>query len=493
MAHTTSSALTCVPVNCCDVNVDVSWVIERSEALIATGRHEHATAVVMEALARDPESALLHGQHSRVLSAAGLWPEALDASRRSVELAPHEPLSWYWLAASLAGSKDLPGAESAARKVVDLSSGEWAEGLQLLAASLVDQGGEERLLEAERLILKTMELSPQDADYLCMASGIARALGKHDDAGIYIRAGLAIDPLHTDLLLMHAQSTVRPFAGRIRTLVELLHLDPHKSEAHENLAAEYWRIRERVQRSWWILCVFDSFLLMWVPQAAYVVIVTIAWLALILLPWINRDARRALPQGYARRMKRRYPAAAWTGRIAIGASVSTPFLLFALYGDHGQILGNVLVSAVLVLAAVAYGAFRWLGIEARRNSSEGSGLRPQGLEVPLGDAAQEMTATTIFVLAFGGLLGCLGLGGPQPAAAGIFLLTASAGCVWWWIAMHFAFPVRKLLEPPSVQWGLFALIGISSALLLAFIVAGISFVVGHDFALIPLSARRDAR
>lgn len=467
------------------MNEEVSSVIDGTEALLATGRYDRAAAMVLQGLTQMPESGILHSQHSRVLAAAEKWSAALDAARRAVELDPHEPLCWYRLAVSFAGNDDLPAAESAARNGLDLAGSEWAEGFHLLACSLLDQGGTERLLEAERLMLKCIELSPLDANYRCTFACIAAARGDDHEAGLRVVTGLAIDPLHADLLLMHAENAVRPSGGRVRTLVELLHLDPLNAAGHANLAAEYWRTRRQVQMAWWLLCVFDSFLMMWVPQGPYPILVAFTWLALIPVRWANGGARRALPKGYARRMSRRYPAAAWAGRITICASVSTPFLTIGLYGDHGEVIGNVVVSAVLVLAAVAYGTFRWLLVDARRHSPEGSGRRLQGVEVPLSEDATEVIAATAAVLALGGLLGWLGLGGPQPAAVGIFLLTGSAGCVWWWIAMHFAYPVRRLLEPPNVQRGLFLFICISSALLLAMIAAGISLAIGHDFALIP--------
>jgi Flp pilus assembly protein TadD len=470
-----SSAHICAHGKCFDVNVDVSSVIDRSEALIATGRHDRAIAVVTEALAKAPESAILHGVHSRVLSAAGLWPAALHAARRGIELEPHEPLSWCWLAHSFAGCNDLPAAESAARNSVDLSGGEWAEGLHILACSLLDQGGAERLLEAERIMLKVIELSPQDANYRYSRARVAAELGKHDDAGIHVQAGLAIDPLHTDLLLMHAGGAVRPSTERIRSLVGLLHLDPHKSEAQANLAAEYWRVNERVQMSWWILCVFDSILMMFIPQAPYAVFVMITWLALIPLLWINRPTRRALPKGYARRMRRRYPAAAWAARIAIAAGVSTPVVTIAFYGENGEAFMNVVVSALLLVAATSYAAFRWLASRACEFLS-------------LEESATEVVSATMVLLVFGAVLAWRGGVGPQPAAVGIFLMTSSLGCVWWWAQATFAVQKSRFLKQSTPGPGPVAAITAVFLLLLLLIVVGTVVALAHGFVLIPLGS-----
>lgn len=480
-----TSASIYAPEKCFDVEIDVDQVVNRSEALIVTGRHDRALSMLGDALARVPESGHLLGQYSRALAAAGQAPAALKAARRAVEVGPGEPLFWHRLSVSLAGCDDLPGAESAARHGLEIAGGDWAAGLNLVACTLVDQGGEARLLEAERLMQKAVELSPEDADYRYLLANISTARGNAHESNRQLSAGLALDPHHLRLLMMRGTDPSREPDGRIRSLLQVLQLDPREAEAQDALEREFFRIRVCRQMFWWLLGVFEAFLMMWNPQVSVPILSVFAWSVLIPVAWVNRATRKSLPKKYSRRMARKYPAATWAGRVAIMAVACTPFVTFALYDDHGTVLGNLVVSTLLVTSALAYAAYRHLVIRARQKSLGIIGNHPSVVSDLLGDYSIEVGSTSLFVIVGGSVLAWHGFGGPQPAASGILLLASSIGCAWWWLPWSIHHPPLKLLKENKIPWGPFWFVSSVPLLLLVMIVAGVFVLASESFVLIP--------
>lgn len=473
---------------CFEVDLDVDSVVNRSEALIITGRHDRALAMLGDALAQVPESGHLLSQHSRALAAAGQAHAALAAARRAVEVEPGEPGFWHRLSVSSAGCDDLPGAESAARHGLEIAGGEWAEGLNLVACTLFDQGGDARLLEAERLMRKATELSPEDADYRFMSANVAAARGNGHEANRQLSAGLALDPHHLGLLMMRGKDSSRASDGRIRSLLQVLQLDPRKSEARNALEREFFRIRVRRQTIWWLLSVFDAFLLMWQSQVSVLCLSVLAWVVLIPIALVNSGTRKTLPKKYSRRMARKYPAATWAGRAAITAVACTPFATIVLYDDHGTILGNLVVSALLVISALAYAVYRYLVIRARQSSLGISGNASHSLSDLLSESSSETGSASLLVIVGGCVLARLGFGGPQPAASGILLLTSSIGCAWWWLPWNVVNPPLALLKETKVPWGPFWFVSVVALLLLGMMVAGAFIVASQRFVLIPIQS-----
>lgn|GEM_PF-5400906 len=461
-------------------------VIDRSEAFLLTGRNDRALELLGEALGAEPDNADLHGQLSRVFAASNNWKAALDSAQRAVDLEPHEPWWWLRLSAALAGNDKLPDAESAIRWGVAVAGGEWVPGLYMLGCVLFDQAGPEQLAEAEQLFLKAVELSPENADFRYMLANAFAARGKAYDSAEQIEAGLAIDPLHTNLLLMRATNPSRPADGRVKSLLGVLHINPNEARARASLESEYFRIRVRRHTAWWLLAVADAALLLWIPQVFYVLLVPFLWISLFFVALVNSDARKALPKGFARRMDRRYAAATWSGRVSIAASASVPFVVLALYGDHGSITANIVVSFLLVVSAVAFSVYRWLVIRARHAS-----LSPErdssGLRNLLAETSGTGAATYVLFIAFA--LTRLGFRGAQPAAAGVLLLTASLGSAWWWIAWNMVLPPHKLARDVNGGTRRAWQLGLMTILVLGMIVVGVVIVANHDFVLIPNYSR----
>ncbi|GAB2736198.1 tetratricopeptide repeat protein [Arthrobacter bambusae] len=465
----------------------VGMVIDRSEAFLLTGRHDRALAVLSDALASEPDSAALHGQLSRVFALSKDWKAALDSAQRAVDLEPDEPWWWLRLSAGFAGVEDLRTAESAMRRGLTLAGGEWAPGLYMLGCTLYDQAEPQHLAEAEQLFRKVVELSPGNANFRYMLASTFTVRGKRVDAEQQIKAGLAIDPFHTKLLLMRATNPSRPAGGRVKSLVGVLRLNPHEARARTRLESEYFQIRVRRHMWWWLMAVADAALLLWIPQAVYVLCVLVLWTSLFIVTYINRDARKAMPRGFARRMDRKYAAATWTGWFSIAVSVSGPFVVFALYGDHGTVAGNIAASTLLVVSSAAYAAYRWLVIRIRHKSLSPE-RDPNDLRNLLAQA--EGTRAATFVLFIALALTRLGFHAAQPAATGVLLLTASLGYVWWWIAWNSVMPPHKLARETNSgtrrAWHSAAL----SLLVLGMIVAGIVILASNDFVLVPDPSRR---
>ena len=366
----------------------VETVVDRSEAFLLTGRNERAVTVLTEALSSTPDNADLYGQLSRVFASSKNWKAALDCAQRAVDLEPEEPWWWLRLSAALAGTDDLHSAESAMRWGVSIAGGEWAPGLYMLGCVLFDQAEPEKLAEAEQVFLRLVELSPENADFRYMLANAFAAREKGVEADQQVEAGLAIDPFHTNLLLMRATNPARPADGRVKSLLGVLHINPNESRARASLESEYFRIRVRRYTAWWLLAVADAALLLWVPQVFYVLLVPFLWISLFFVALVNRDARKAMPKGFARRMDRKYGAATWAGRVLVAAGLSVPLVVFALYGDHGSVTANIVVSLLLVFSAVAYSVYRWLVLRGPAHLDV-PGARPgRPQEYPGGDIGE---------------------------------------------------------------------------------------------------------
>ena len=433
----TSWGSTCAPERCSEMP-GAEMVIDRSEAFLLTGRHERALSVLGDALASDPDNADLHGQLSRVFASSSDWKAALDSAQRAVDLEPDEPWWWLRLSSAFAGVDDLQSSESAIRWGLTIAGGEWTPGLYMLGCILFDRAEPGQLAEAEQVFRKVVELSPENADFRYMLAITLAAREKGLEAEQHIEAGLANDPFHTNLLLTQATNPSRPADGRVKSLLGVLHLNPHEARARASLESEYFRIRVRRHMVWWLMAVADAALLLWIPQVLYVLCVPALWISLFVVAYINTDARKALPKGFARRMDRKYAAASWAGRISIAASLSVPVVVFALYSDHGTVAGNIAASILLVISSGAYSLYRWLVIRALHKQ-----LSPKRDPNILRNLLAEGTGAATYVLfaAFG--LMRLGFHGAQPAATGVLLLTASLGSVWWWIAWN-SVPPHKL-------------------------------------------------
>ncbi|UXM92234.1 tetratricopeptide repeat protein [Paenarthrobacter sp. JL.01a] len=440
----------------------------------------------MEATASAPDNADLHGQLSRVFASAKDWKAALESAQRALDLEPEEPWWWLRLSGALVGNGDLQNAEAAIRWGLNIAGGEWIPGLYMLGCILYDQAGPEQLAEAEQLFVKVVELSPENADYRYMLANALIAREKGLAAEQQIEAGLEIDPFHTNLLLMRATNPSRPADGRVESLLGVLQLNPNEARARASLESEYFRIRVRRHTAWWLLAVADAALLLWVPQVFYVLLVPFLWVSLFFVALVNSDARKALPKGYARRMDRKYAAATWTGRLSIAAALCVPIVVLALYGEHGSVAANIVVSILLVASAVVYSVYRWLVIRARHTS-----LSPEREPTELRNllAAADGTNGAWYVLFIAFALTRLGFHGPQPAATGVLLLTAGLGSAWWWIAWNMVLPPHKLARDTNGGTRRAWQLALMTLLVLGMIVAGVVIVASHDFVVIPNYSR----
>jgi tetratricopeptide (TPR) repeat protein len=142
-----------------------------------------ADASVQRAMALDP------GNPDTVISAAmsaaqfGRFEEALELSRRAVEVDPLNPVSWSALGEMKYFEGQLAGAEADVKKSLELSPDVWP-GPLLLSKIYVAQG---RLLDA----LPEIERAPPDSLRTCLYALTYAALDREKESGAALKELIA--------------------------------------------------------------------------------------------------------------------------------------------------------------------------------------------------------------------------------------------------------------------------------------------------------------
>jgi tetratricopeptide (TPR) repeat protein len=152
------------------------------------GRAEESLALLapLAPLHSDSPSFLL--EWGLALGATGRGDEALDALRRSVQLAPEHAPAWRALGDQLAVAGDETGSREAYERHFALSvrSPELVE-----AANFIREG---RLAKAEQIARDFLKQHPADVTGIRMLADIGMKLGRHDDASKLLERCLELAP-----------------------------------------------------------------------------------------------------------------------------------------------------------------------------------------------------------------------------------------------------------------------------------------------------------
>ncbi|MFE6920530.1 tetratricopeptide repeat protein [Nocardia sp. NPDC057663] len=231
-----------------------------------------------QALLAHPDSARAHELVALAAAMRDEWDRALEHGATAVRLRPHHA------------------------------------GTLLMLAWLHTNGPRKDPDRARAAVVEAVALAPNDADVHSSAAETYQRLIDTDGVRRHIAAGLAIDPLHVDLLRMQARAEFEVGGiegGRkaaIATLRGLLANSPTDTKARRLLAEMYWRALMRLAAWVWAFAGCYAAVAMWAPQLVLRVLSSIIFWTL-LLAWVGvfRKLRKQLPPGYLRARTARRP------------------------------------------------------------------------------------------------------------------------------------------------------------------------------------------
>jgi Flp pilus assembly protein TadD len=225
----------------------------RARVLMEQRRHDLAANEIAARLGDDPDD-----PEGYVLLALCRYatnrPDALEAARRAVELAPDEDRAHYALSLVEARRGNLDEAEAAIRCAIGLNS--WSAGYfgQLAAVEIARYKWEEALRAAD----EGLTLDPDDDICLNNRAAALTKLGRHDEAARTLEGTLEKHPedAHTHAnrgwTLLHENEPRKA----IEHFRESLRLDPNSEWARlgliEALRAKNWFYRRVLQFFLWL-------------------------------------------------------------------------------------------------------------------------------------------------------------------------------------------------------------------------------------------------
>ncbi|MFD4443301.1 tetratricopeptide repeat protein [Nocardia sp. NPDC058519] len=231
--------------------------------------YDDALCFAGQALLADPDSDRAHVLVAMAYSMREEWDLALEHGYTAARLRPHD-------AATL-----------------------------LLLALLHTSGPRKDKDRARAALVEAVALEPNDANVHCSAAETYQRLGDPEAGRHHVTAGLAIDPLHVDLLRMQARAEFAGFDGgrnaAVATLRGLLANAPTDTRARRLLAEVHWRALLRLAAWVWVFAGCYAAVAMWAPPIVLRVLSPMMFAALP-LAWygVFRKLRRQLPPGYLR-------------------------------------------------------------------------------------------------------------------------------------------------------------------------------------------------
>ncbi len=169
---------------------DVETLNDAGTLLFGQGRYQAAAGRFREALALAPDDARLHANLGLAVHCLGDFPEAIEQSRRAVELDPRLPQAYLHLGNALFATYALDAADTAYRAGLDVAPDH--AGLHAAKAMVARALG--RLAEADASARRALELRPGAADTIALLGSLAIDHGRFDEAESLLRQALAIDP-----------------------------------------------------------------------------------------------------------------------------------------------------------------------------------------------------------------------------------------------------------------------------------------------------------
>lgn len=308
-------------------------------------RYPEAESAGRQALAMGPEDTGVLTNLSLAVLYQGRHEEAVDLALRTVELAPDDPESHYWLG------------------VMHLNT---------------PSGGKPEWAAARDAARTAMELNPDNADYYWLAASASGRMGAREDAARYLSGGLAVDPGNRALLMLGTRLTGGQdvVGGEAEVLRSLLAQDPMDSQAHLLLRAQAYARLRRLAILPWLQVVFFCFLAPFVPAAAVGGAVPVALFLAFVFAWRSRRRyrvlRQELPGDYLEDLQRTGPLTRLSRRLTLAGmlAVSAGTLGAAVAGT-GEPLQWFLVFTVAGLLPAAAGYQLLLAGEERDGQPAG--------------------------------------------------------------------------------------------------------------------------
>ncbi|MEZ0580594.1 tetratricopeptide repeat protein [Nocardioides sp. MH1] len=208
---------------------------ERISRLLEVGRFADARSELQAAIARDPDTAELHGLLARALLGLGDAPGALAAASRLVKLAPDDEWGHRLRSIALVRADRPQEALAAAAEAVRRAPFSWQAHMQRAQAG-VDAAG--HLHDALQAAQRAVELAPDQPDAHNVL-GLVHAKEGEDELAraAYLRA-LELAPGHSA-----ARNNLAVLDGGLRLgrqtrgFLAALRADPQSQVVHDNLDA----------------------------------------------------------------------------------------------------------------------------------------------------------------------------------------------------------------------------------------------------------------
>ncbi|MFE1595744.1 tetratricopeptide repeat protein [Nocardia sp. NPDC058705] len=248
---------------------DPRVLVGLADIAFALDEHDDAVRLAGRALLADPDSDHAHLVMAMARSMREEWDLALEHCYTALRLQPH----------------DAP---------------------TLLLLALLHTNSPRRDKDRARAALaEAVALEPNEATVHCSAAETYARLGDADAVRHHVTAGLAIDPLHVDLLRMQARAEFAGFDGgrdaAVATLRGVLANAPSDTKARRMLAEVHWRALLRLAAWVWAFAGCYAALAMWLPPIVLRVLAPMMFVALP-LAWFGvfHKLRKQLPPGYLR-------------------------------------------------------------------------------------------------------------------------------------------------------------------------------------------------
>ena len=192
-----------------------------------------AEEIATKILKTNPSNELSCSVLAVLWTTSGRLAEALEASRRLVEISPQDARSHYNLGNALRGLDMLEEAVTSYQRALALNP-EYAEAFNNIGIALQGLG---RMSDAESSFAQSVFLNTHNIEAIYNLGGVKLELGKLDDAEMLYREAIALQP---DLDCAHGNLGVTlKKMGRLEEASDsfklAIALSPHYAEAHFNL------------------------------------------------------------------------------------------------------------------------------------------------------------------------------------------------------------------------------------------------------------------
>ncbi|WP_410869733.1 tetratricopeptide repeat protein [Nocardia sp. A7] len=281
----------------------VQAALERARVAKEVGRLEEARRILGTALVDAPDDPRLLVALADIAYGLDEYDDTLRFAGQALLADPDSDGAHVLVAMAYAMRDEWEPALEHGYTAARLRPGEAAT--LLLLAWLHTSGPRKDKDRARTALAEAVTLEPNDAGVHCSAAETYQRLGDGEAVRRHVTAGLAIDPLHVDLLRMQARAEFAGFDGgrdaAVATLRGLLANAPTDIAARRLLAEVHWRALLRLAAWVWAFAGCFAAVAMWVSPIVLRVLSPMMFVALP-LAWygVFRKLRSQLPPGYMR-------------------------------------------------------------------------------------------------------------------------------------------------------------------------------------------------